>query len=1186
MKVKSLSLHGFKSFAVPTHFELDSGMVAIIGPNGSGKSNIVDAIRWVLGEQSYTQMRGRRTEDVIWSGSPARPQSGMAEVSITFDNSDGSMNLPYSEVTITRRAYRTGENEYLINRSRVRLRDILELTSSIGQAYTLVSQGTADEALSLSSESRRGLFEEAADITQHYMRRDEAIRRLREVSTNTQRVQDLLAELEPRRRLLDRQVKQLRERESLQTQLEGLLLSWYSSQLACAEKQLHETQQALSDLNSSIYALRKDAGRALEQDAQLTASERTARAQLEFLDQQRRNWDREVSRLRTLVSQCEWKVNESARRITFLEAETSKLEAEINNLTLRLTEAEQTLQTTQHELEQTNQEVTKIERSLKAEMESHQEARERHKTTTERLESMRREVSDLVIRRDANLKQVEGNEHALAALKAELEETESAVCRSKRDIERYSSERAALEKRLVISRAKEDSISKRLHSCEENIRRLEAERTELQAKTREQRARYGVLTDIHRTASGQNSSVQAVLAAAKDSRLHGIVGTLASLMTVPAHLERAIESCLGAGLQNIVVHQWSQAEAAIEYLKRSNLGRVTFLPLDTLRPHRAPTTPSRGGIFGIASDLVTCEAAIRPAVEYALGRVLVVENVRTARDLINMRDITLVVTLGGETVRPGGALTGGAPVRNAGTLSRAREIRELPVRIAGMEGKVKATQSDIATISLAREQIAEEFAREQKARQQLETDLQAARNALAHAQTIYTDAMNALPDINCRIEARCIELESARARGSQLGARLDMLSAQASALAAEAQTEEQSWHAYEYSNQESHARLAGSRTRAAVLAERAKSAELLLRGHRDQLEKLRSRRDALLVERTQIESRKGVELDALDDIRNNLHDIERKSQEADQAAEPLEAHLQSVRHERDKLRSKTADISSQRLQLEEKRLTLSLKAQHAEDFRRNLLERAQRDIGHADVPMGLPEPPQAEQQIEAIRLKLSRTDSVNPLAKDEYAEVESRVRFLREQLADLDTSRNDLEQLASSLENQMRTRFEETFGEVSEKFARNFAFLFGGGSAQLALVDKGDAIGVEIQAEPPGKRAGNLTLLSGGERALTSCALLFALIEVGKAPFCVLDEVDAALDESNVGRFCDLLRTFEQQTQMIVITHNRGTIERSDHIYGVTMEGSGISKVLSLKLEPDQNQSPEHDLSNWITDSS
>lgn len=1195
MYLRRLEIQGFKTFAGHTLFEFQPGVTAVIGPNGSGKSNLVDAIRWVLGEQHPGTLRCKRTEDLIFSGGGRRAPAGFAEVSLTIDNSDRLLLAPYSEVTITRRATRSGENEYFINRQRVRLRDVQEVAAPISGAYAIINQGLVDAALNLRPLERRRLFEDAASISVYEQRRADAERRLRETNANVARCADILIELEPRLRSLKRQAALARSHRDLTAELHALLdvyyaRLWYAAQAECAAAEqsaqsladalaarqadiatvsaaLQHIREQISTLRHHIGALHVESS-ALHTDAEtvqrtlavgherLAALTRQIEDQgrsLRDLDHQRTEQQSERDAVAAQLASAERRLDQVQQEYAAHEARRAERVAGRAALRQSLDEARRDLMEIQAALGATQRQMTQIE--------EHRERLARERVIAE--ESLAAAQDALAARRADHVQA----EAQVAALDQELTEASLRVEQALSDVERCRRMRAAAAETLEAARRQQMDLETRL----ETLRRL------------------------HRSYAGTFAGVRAAMQWAEAQGRTGFA-LVATLLRVPAELETAIEVALGSRLQNIVVDRWEDAEAAIEALKRGGEGRATFLPLDTLRVRgsddgraRVMVDPNKG-VLGVAADLIDVDERYRPVADMLLGRTLVVRTLATARrELQRLSGGWTIVTLAGEQVSAAGAVTGGAAVKESGTLRRERELRELPERL---EAAIRAVEQAHAQHVAASEAyaVAEQTAREAERRQrQVQRSLDQARVAAAQAQRAVDRA-----DAECLIRQRRIEqidaeltalldrLQSVVAERDELMRRETAARAQVVQLHAQ----EEAQRAEDAADDEALASLRARRADAegevralrAVLHASAQALARIDEQHRalmERSERLHRERETLALELAQTAARHQTLVEQIDALRARI--------------DPAEAELNVLEQQREEYEARAQSLTAALIDAETAYNRATVEAQRARDRLETLRERAAGDgIDIEAAARSHPEPQPNDdletlhQRIVELKQRITRLGVINPLALEEYDEAAARYEFLSNQMNDLRAASATLNELIAELDDAIRTRFETTFRVVAAEFERSFARLFGGGEARLVLInDNGDddddqngvrppgiaSLGVDIIVRPPGKRQQHLALLSGGERALTAAALLFAILKANPTPFCVLDEVDAALDETNVGRFRDALAELSEKTQFIIVTHNRGTIEIADTIYGVTMGDDGASRVLSLRLE-------------------
>lgn len=1200
MYLKRLEIQGFKTFATRTIFAFRPGITAIIGPNGSGKSNLADAVRWVLGEQNYSTLRSKRTEDLIFGGGGRRASAGFAEVSLTIDNSDRLLPLPYNEVTFTRRATRAGDNEYFINRSRVRLRDIQTATAPLGGSYTIINQGLVDAALTLRPEERRRLFEDAAEISVFETRKADVERRLRETDTNVTRCADTLTDLEPRLRSLKRQASLARTHREFTTELHSLLQQHYC-------EQWHANQHALVLAEAAERATAHTLSTHRADQAAATAALREHREALRNLREHLGALHAESSRLHTRAEGIQRDLAVGNERQTALARRSEELERD-----------QRDIETRYHELE--HERATTAQRLADAEA--------RHTTQRAAVAACEQHLATHANERRAAQRSIETAQRAELEASAALNECQRRARHTTTQRERLLSEQAnrtqlldAADQTLATQRQALDQAQERAAEAAEQHTQavalterarvdLETQRTERTrldeqiAHTRRTQAdietRLETLTRLQQNHTGAFAGVKAAMQWAETNQRNDF-RLVSTLIHVPAHLETAIEVALGNRLQNIVVEHWSDAEAAIDALKRGGQGRATFLPLDTIggRSTRGLPTDLLAEITaldphaGIAAELVTYEPRYEPIAAMLLGRTLIAHDLPIARRILNLLRRSPahtgwnIVTLGGEQVSGGGAVTGGAQTKESGTLRRERALRELPAQRDAQRttlAELLATRADLDRhFALAEQTLQQTEAKRRHTAQHLETQRETVERTRRlveraesehawqhrHHQQIATD----LSDLDAQLHALTEEHTYCETHETEARTHLAQLR-----LQDQERIERES---------DTQRHLADLRAAASTLEGEARAERALLQSHTHNLARLAEQRaaivrrsDELAHQRTAI-AREHHALDAthtallaqIDDLRTQIGPAE---------TELLALETTQAEHER-----REAELTSALIASEAAHSRATSEVQRIRDRCDALWERAAADdidIEAVVQPTTTREttasPPLAEQteQIERLRERIRRIGVVNPLALEEYDELSERYTFLTTQIDDLRRAETSLRELLSELDDAMRSRFETTFHAVAAEFERSFTRLFGGGHAQLVLTHSNSTSadneqpdstirGVDIIARPPGKRQQTLSLLSGGERSLTASALLFAILRVNPSPFCILDEVDAALDEANIGRFREALLELTDQTQFLLITHNRSTIEAADTIYGVSMGDDSASKILSLRLE-------------------
>jgi len=1196
MRLKALELQGYKSFATKTTFQFDQGITAVVGPNGSGKSNVADALRWALGEQSYSTLRGKKTEDMIFSGSDGRARLGMAQATVVLDNSDGGLPVDFTEVTIIRRAYRDGQNEYLLNGNRVRLRDINELlaASSLSRrTYTVIGQGLVDAALSLRAEERRVLFEEAAGITLHRSKRADALQKLDATQANLLRVHDIVNEIEPRLRYLERQAKRAAQHQTISAQLKDLLYIWYGYQWGKGQQRLHEARLG-ADKSQRILDTHIER---LEHIASQITELRTRQTQLRV---QLGEWHRFSGRLHNEAESLQRDLAVGEERARLLSAQREELLSEIEPLQAarqaaeeRLAEAQTRGSQLENELEITRDQVEQLRTRLSA----HQVERQTLLNQQSQAEGEARELADRIAGHQARVAQLDERR---AQLDRETEESQSNIdgYRQKQEALREQlSEREILLKKLVDNL---DDLVIRQREQLDAIQKLGAEAGELEEKIAAcqrrldaLRARHDLLSRMQQDLAGFYQGVRSVLRAARDDRaLRGVVGTVAHLLRVPGDLETAIETALGGHLQDVVVETWADAEKAIDHLKATQGGRATFLPLDTLRPPDPIRPPETQGVLGIASDLVTCDERLTQVAQLLLGHTLVVEDLPAARRALSaMRGGFQIVTRSGDLVRSGGSVSGGSVRRDkadGGFLAREREWRELPATITEQEAEYQSLatnldenrrvqaeyQKKLEELAQRQAELQAEQAHLDQERETLDRENERAEEAIQWQQSLLARLDAERADLDQSEEQLRAEIHEFRAAQNQAQERARELARQASTLTAEALLTE----------------LSQAQTALAVIEGRRDNHRATLESYKMNLAELKARigtkeqrGEQLLQERETLLGRLVTQRDQASLLNDQIVEIAER-------IDPAEEQLSGLEEQQTKLESEEGRSreTRHRLETEHSRLVLEhgrrqdeldmLRRQIEDDLGLVEMELSEDQVGQPYLPLHplisqLPVveelPEGVENDVRRLKVQLNRLGAVNLDAPEEYEELRTRHEFLTGQMADLEQATIDLRQVIAELDRLMEQEFSKTFEAVAKEFREYFKQLFDGGEARLVLTDPENLTdtGIDISARPPGKRPQSLNMLSGGERALTAAALIFSLLKVSPTPFCVLDEVDAMLDEANVGRFRQELQNLAHEIQFIVITHNRRTIEAASTIYGVSMGDDSASRVISLQLD-------------------
>jgi chromosome segregation protein len=1208
MYLKKLSIQGFKSFATRTTFEFQTGITAIVGPNGSGKSNVADALRWVLGEQSTRLLRARKLEDVIFSGTPGRAPVGMAEVLLTLDNADRWLPVDFAEVEIGRRTYRSGESEYLLNGSRVRLRDITDLLmrGDVGQnSYSIMGQGLVDEVLSMSPDERRSFLDEAADVKRFRLRITDAQQRLAATRDNIERVQLIVGELEPRLAQLNRQAQRAAEHRALSAELLELLKAFYAHRWNETQNSIVRTRAALDQAGAESAAVAERVEAVRDQLRALGEEIRRRRDAVARRDALRAELEQRVARAEQAIAVDRERHGMLVARREELRVEIETLEGEKASLTAtgiddgrRSLEVRQALEEARAMAARARDALDSAERVYSAARARAHEIREGSESdrrrmegiqsdiarATRRLAELEREAAALQPRRKQLLLELVGYARDFAQLRQQTLEAEFALGEARNAAqsarERYN--RVQDELRHFEAASKDDVRElDRLEGRLEALRRVQAEHDGVAAGTRNALIMGQALVEgVEPGTLGEPAEVD------------GVVGLVARQMRVPAGLEVAINAALEHRLHAVVVHSEDAALQAIELLRQRRHGRAQFIALDALRQVYPLNLQKERGVVGVASKLVRCEPAMRPLVDTLLGRVIIVEDIQAARMMIR-RALGTVVTLDGTYIEQAGLLTGGATGADEGSFVRQRELEDLPMRIAELRRKTenaghRLEQAMQAAVALAAQARAAEEDYEQLRRivDRTRSDLERQRERL-HRLRREMDAW----------KMRRLDITRERERNERARTQAEQAAAQIAGRQAEREADRRS--------AEDALREATAGREAALRAvSEASSALAAAEGERRALESLRQQHEQAVQRiENQVNARRlqarNIEIEAAalaERMAGALAELEAARTEQARSREDvapdrdeltrLEAHERQVQDEYSALQAELLVADRRRLDLEAEvaRFEGQLRSLQLEMEREGLAPDRTGAIILIDdasssapgIPDGAPaiqggalvDVEATQRRIEEVRRQIRRLGPVNAAALEDYRESKERYDFLTSQLADLEEAEAQLRVAIAELGEEIRSRFEGAFTRVNAAFGDYFAAFFGGGSARLILVDPespGDS-GIEIEASPPGKRIKSLAMLSGGERSLTAVALLFALLTVNPAPFCVLDEVDAALDEANVGRFTASLKQLAERTQFIVITHNRRSVEVADAIYGVSMAGDGVSKVLSLRL--------------------
>jgi chromosome segregation protein len=1165
MILKSLSILGFKSFADRVNLNFGEGITAIVGPNGSGKSNIADAIQWVLGEQNVRVLRAENSTEVIFAGSARRKPLGMAEVSLTVDNSAGLLPIDFAEVTITRRLYRSGESEYLINRTPCRLKDIVELflDTGLGRAtYAILTQNEVDIVLSAKPEDRRALFEEAAGIQKYRHRKREALRKLENTEANLTRVHDILAELEAQREPLRQQAEVAIRYHQLVRRLREIEVAALWAQVQESERARERTQQEQQRLHRRLLEMNAqmaeceslsqqlgtqiadaeaelDTLRALQQ-ASLTAYER-AESRRALIEQRLQNSRDNLNRLREELAENDRRLEEirqraqqwQERRIALQQrVEAVEQQREVARERLRL--AEQALQQAQQHYVERTQEVVRVQAHLDG-------LRSRRVEAEQAIQDLQHRIAEA----EKSLREAEARLEAAQSLRDKAMATAEVA---KREVQRYETE-------LQQAQAEVQRRSREAEACARENARLSAR---LQALLESEAAQEGLF-----------GGVRAVLDAVAQGRLTGTYLLVADALQPQEPYVTAVEVALGASAQDIITATEQEARLAIEWLKQHARGRATFLPLQLLRPSEPPPLLQQcvreGLAIGFASELVQRAPEMERVAQYLLGRVLVAPDFDSAVEIVRRyQGWSKVVTLEGELFLPGGAITGGGmPGRATGVVSRKAERSrvERDLRAGEEEEERLRARLQEATRALEIAQHRWHEARKQKEQvQQRAMQAGSVLQAIEQEQTAIRQQLQTLQQEHTEQTKRLYELDN---EILELEERLPSDTGQA------VSPEEIS--RYRQQRDEAATQLQEAEVTLGRLAEQQRALEhereSLAHVQRDLHQQAQNRRARIAELEVQITQDEQA-------LEQTLQELQRIARQREQ----IEKDFAVRREERQNLLQQNLENSERLKELSQQQAALSQQAHELElTLARIEMQRTQavtRLWDEYEVDTSRDTPPDLSQftpeiasEINRLRRDIRQMGNVNTGAAEEYQRLTERYEFLEKQRIDLEAAKEDLLQAIQEIDSSTRDLFLQTFHAVQEAFQEVFVHLFGGGRAELELTQPHNLLetGVEIMVQPPGKRRQNLSLLSGGERSLVAIALMFAFLRVKPSPFCVLDEVDAALDGANVEKFAALLRDYARHSQIIIITHNPVTMECADVWYGVTMQEQGVSRVISYR---------------------
>ena len=1179
MYLKSIEIHGFKSFANKIVFQFHNGITGIVGPNGSGKSNVADAVRWVLGEQRIKQLRGASMQDVIFSGTETRKPLSYAYVAITLDNSDHQLAIDYDEVTVARRIYRSGESEYLINGTPCRLKDVNELFYDTGigkEGYSIIGQGQIDKILSGKPEERRELFDEAAGIVKFKRRKAAAQTKLENEKQNLVRVNDILSELEKQVGPLEKQSEvakvYLRKKEELKSlDINVFLLEnkRLREQLASAEEKYNLASTELGETGEKYEGIKEEYERIQQEIESLDTAIEAAREQLTDTGLMRGKLEGEINVLKEQINSAHGSENHLNNRKAALEEEIAGKEQEKQDILTdkkdtdtQVQEIAEAAAKAKAELEAIQNKITELNNNIEAGKNTiigELNQRATIKSKMGRFDTMMEQINIRKAELNSRLLRAKSDEAAREETVKKLEETFETVTE---ELRQMTEQEAASELELGNIR--------------ENLTGLDAKLRETQTRFHQEQSKLEALTNITERYDGYGGSVKKVMEQKEKEK--GIIGVVADIIQVEAKYETAIETALGGNIQNIVTDNEETAKHMIGFLKQNRLGRATFLPLTSItkpQEFKNPEALKEKGVIGMADELVGTEEAYRNVAKAMLGRIVVVDNVDNAVKIARKFDYGIrMVTLEGELLVPGGAISGGAFKNNSNLLGRRREMDEL-------EKKVKKLSEDITTYNQKIEDT-------KSKRNKLRMDLEALKTEMQRKSIEQNTARLNISQARERMEEEAESAQSLKLEEQEIETRIFEIRSGKESITQELAASEE----LEKTTQEQilgfQKELESCRREESEASAHAGEWEVKVEKMRQALDYKQANVDRIGGELERAQAELNEILEALTENaqeverkKNNILEIEKTIAASHENQDASRKKLDEDIAKKEELSAKQKDFFRSREEMSERMNALDKEVYRLGEQKKKLEDGIEGQINYMwdeyEITLSdaaglrneeMNDLPAMKREISGLKDEIRKLGNVNVNAIEDYKNLMERYTFMKTQHDDLVEAEKTLEGIIEELDTAMRKQFTEKFAEISREFDKVFKELFGGGKGTLELMEDEDILeaGIRIIAQPPGKKLQNMMQLSGGEKALSAISLLFAIQNLKPSPFCLLDEIEAALDDSNVGRFAKYLHKLTKNTQFIVITHRRGTMEQVDRLYGITMQEKGVSTLVSVNL--------------------
>ncbi|MBN1267088.1 MAG: chromosome segregation protein SMC [Anaerolineales bacterium] len=1183
-RLKYLDLQGYKTFASKTHFEFAPAVTSVIGPNGSGKSNIADSIRWVLGEQSFSLLRGKRTEDMIFAGSDSRPRAGMASATITFDNSDGWLPIDFSEVSIGRRAYRDGSNEYWLNGQRVRLRDVMELLSKCGLAqrtYTIIGQGLVDVALSLKADERRGLFEEAAGIGLYRSRREESLRRLDTTRRNLERVQDILAELRPRLRSLERQAKRAQNYEQVQNDLKNVLRIWYGYHWYALQESL-----ATATEKAKSQSIERERLRATQSDAMDRLGE--IRNNLGAMRGQLQTWTQQLSALYSEREQHGRQLAVTSERIHWLKDQQESLKTNLAVLQKARDETVQRIKQAEETLQQREQERAEAHTT-------HEALRSTGALTRSDREALEKQIGTQRESLQRILEERAGWGARLHQLDETIQEQSDTLQRLQRDVSLTQEAAKERETEYKEAAAVSEDLLNQVHTARESVSQAEKTEKDLTHSIRSHeekgaalRRRVAALETrlevLKRLPSHEGKLSRTLVDAARQGKLNGFLGLLSESIDVDAGYLAAIAAVLGDFSAALTFEDGGALDRALELVRTGKQSGLAIL-IPASRSTTGGKIPANlPGSLGLADTFVsTSNESLQPLLHSLLHSIVVVEDQAAARNLLDrLPENSCAVTLRGDLFYPDGTVVLG---KGEPAVETQQSIQQLEEELGDLTAQLESSEKQREELARRLEEAGSQQVSSQQKLEEAQEQLQEAKLQVQQQKLLRDAAVRRLTlaeDEFKRLQAKQTAAEKNREEHEPKGPTLEEnrleVEQRIQALEKRVQAGAQ---AVEMAQAEARLEMIGrdvaqAKTLVSDLQSRLQRTKDEESALLQRLERYRGEIESLQQQKTETEKDEKLFSQRLDGLNQQIHDAEEELRRTEQVRSDLESSENGLRRQLQEV-ERTYGSAQVDLARRQEEIT-NLKTRIEDDFGLVSFDPLAGVTSQEPLPLDglvqrLPRvrqlPEKLEDQVRSLKAQLRRMGAINPEAQQEFGEVRQRIDFMDSQIEDLHEAEQHLLEVIAELDVLMEREFRKTFENVAAAFKEIFTRLFGGGSARLVLTNPDDvnSSGIDIEARLPGRREQGLAMLSGGERSLTACALVFSLLKVSPTPFCVLDEVDAMLDEANVIRFREMLRELSKETQFIVITHNRQTVQVSQIVYGVSMGADSASRMISLKME-------------------